>query len=114
MNRLAVGIGNEFNSPWGKSQGFGGLVSVIVSNAIFIAAIILLFMVVGGGIMMISICSQRQTSGNSRIYWVYNNICKLLVNQSSRSGNRVKHFGVATLKTWIKLLNLAQLTLHPE
>ena len=54
MNRLAVGIGNEFNSPWGRSQGFGGLVSVIVSNAIFIAAIILLFMVVGGGIMMIS------------------------------------------------------------
>ncbi len=56
MNKIAIGIGDKFNSPWGKGPGGGlaDLVSVILSNAIVIAGIAVLFLAVGGGIAVIS------------------------------------------------------------
>src|SRR3989344_4537018 len=54
MTKLSqINIGETFNSPWGRPFGFGDLVSIILSNALFIAGIIMLFLLIGGGIMMI-------------------------------------------------------------
>lgn len=54
MEKLAqVDIGDQFNSPFGKTIGLGGLVSIILSNAIIIAGIILLFLLIFGGISII-------------------------------------------------------------
>ncbi len=52
MNKLAVDIGSSFGSPFGQTKGIGNLVSVIISNALIIAGIILLFFFVFGGISM--------------------------------------------------------------
>ena len=54
MNKLAVDIGNKFGSPIGKDVGLGKLVSIILSNALVIAGIIMLFLMIGGGIAIIS------------------------------------------------------------
>ncbi|MEK7112910.1 MAG: hypothetical protein AAB875_06390 [Patescibacteria group bacterium] len=62
MNNLAQGTGVSIEEKFfGKSGGFltnitdvGKLVSIIVSNAIIIAGIILLFLMVFGGISMIA------------------------------------------------------------
>jgi Zn-dependent protease with chaperone function len=49
-----VSIGNAFNSPIGVSIGLGNLVSIILSNAVAIAGLVLVFLMVFGGIMVIS------------------------------------------------------------
>jgi hypothetical protein len=58
MNKfLAVDIGKSLlgNSPFlTKTTDIGKLISIIVSNAIMVAGIILLFLFVGGGITMIA------------------------------------------------------------
>lgn len=54
MNKLAIDIGSNFGSPFGQSKGIGDLVSVIISNALVIAGIILVFFFVIGGISMIA------------------------------------------------------------
>ncbi len=55
MNKLAVNIGDAFNSPFGRGGvGVGSLVSTLVSNAFVLAGIILLFMLVFGGIGILS------------------------------------------------------------
>lgn len=59
MNKIAqVPINVPFNSPWGvtvagQGRGFAYFVSVILSNAIVIAAILLLFLLIFGGISII-------------------------------------------------------------
>jgi len=53
MEKIAVNIGSEFGSPFGQSYGFGDLVSIILSNALVVAGIILLFLLIFGGISMI-------------------------------------------------------------
>ena len=54
VDKLAVNIGNSFNSPIGRTVGFARLVSIILSNAIIIAGIIMLFLMIGGGIGIIA------------------------------------------------------------
>ena len=59
MNKLAqVPIGRTFNSPIGQSVGFADLVSIILSNALVIAGVIMLFLIIGGGIAIISGAGQ--------------------------------------------------------
>jgi hypothetical protein len=60
MMKLAVDIGQRFNSPIGKTGGVGiaDLVSIILSNAIVIAGVILLFLLVFGGFLMIASAGQ--------------------------------------------------------
>ncbi len=53
MEKIAVNIGSEFGSPFGQNYGFGDLVSIILSNALVVAGIILLFLLIFGGISMI-------------------------------------------------------------
>ncbi len=58
MNKLAVDIGSSFNSPFGQGKGIGDLVSAIISNALVIAGIILVFFFIFGGISMIAGAGQ--------------------------------------------------------
>jgi len=60
MDFLAFDIGNKFSSPVGKGDfGFAALVSIILSNAIALAGIILLILLVLGGIGYISGAGQN-------------------------------------------------------
>jgi len=55
MNKIAqVDIGAQFGSKFGTELGIGDLVSIILSNALVLAGIILLFILVLGGIGMIA------------------------------------------------------------
>lgn len=55
MEKLAlVDIGKSFGSPFGQTKGLADLVSVILSNALVIAGIIFLFLLIFGGISMIA------------------------------------------------------------
>ncbi len=58
MEQLAVNIGESFGSPFGQEKGIGDLVSAIISNALVIAGIILVFIFVFGGISMIAGAGQ--------------------------------------------------------
>lgn len=50
MNKIAqVDIGNEFNSPIGVNISLADLVSIILSNAVAFAAVILFILMVVGG-----------------------------------------------------------------
>ena len=51
---VQVPIGERFGSPFGQTKGLADLVSVILSNALVIAGIILLFLLIFGGISMIA------------------------------------------------------------
>lgn len=55
MNKfVAVDIGSKFNSPFGKTGGgLGSLVSIILSNALIIAGVILLILLILGGFSII-------------------------------------------------------------
>lgn len=54
MYKLAqVDIGNAFGSKFGQTQGFGNLVSILLSNAMIIAGIIILFILLFGGFSFI-------------------------------------------------------------
>ncbi len=54
MNNLItqVNIGGAFGSKYGQSLGIKDLVSIILSNAVVFAGIILLFLMIIGGITM--------------------------------------------------------------
>jgi hypothetical protein len=58
VNKLAVDIGTSFNSPFGQEKGIGDLVSAIISNALVIAGVILVFFFVIGGISMMAGAGQ--------------------------------------------------------
>jgi hypothetical protein len=53
MQKLVFNIGDAFNSPFGKSQGLADLVSIILSNALVLAGVILFFLLIFGGFSMI-------------------------------------------------------------
>jgi len=55
MSNLAqIDIGAQFGSKFGTELGIGDLVSIILSNALVLAGVILLFILVFGGIAMIA------------------------------------------------------------
>ena len=55
MEEIAqVPIGPTFNSPIGQSVGIGQLVSIIISNIMVLAGIVMVFLFVAGGIGIIS------------------------------------------------------------
>lgn len=58
MNQIAVDIGTTFDSPFGQGKGLGDLVSVVLSNVLVIAGIVLLFFFIFGGISMIAGAGQ--------------------------------------------------------
>ena len=47
-----IDIGQIFGSPFGKTLGIADLVSLILSNAVAFAGLLLLFLLIGGGIMI--------------------------------------------------------------
>jgi hypothetical protein len=53
VNKIAVDIGSKFNSPFGKTEGLGSLVSIILSNTLIIAGVILLILLILGGFSII-------------------------------------------------------------
>ncbi len=54
MDKIAIPIGETFNSPLGDTLGLAGLTSLILSNAIILAGIILFFLILFGGFSMIA------------------------------------------------------------
>jgi len=58
MEKIAVDIGSDFGSPIGQTIGFADLVSLLLSNAVVFAGIIFFFLILGGGIAMISGAGQ--------------------------------------------------------
>ncbi len=49
-----VNIKQIFTSPFGRGKGFADFVSVILSNAVAFAGVILFLLIIIGGIMMIA------------------------------------------------------------
>ena len=61
-----VPIGPRFGSPFGQTLGFGDLVSIILSNALVIAGIILFFLFLFGGISIIAGAGQNNPDRAAR------------------------------------------------
>ena len=59
MEKIAISIGEGFDSPWGKDKGLADLVSVVLSNAIVIAGLIVFLLFLGGGIAVIAGAGQN-------------------------------------------------------
>jgi len=54
MDKIAqIPIGQRFNSPWGQTLQLGDLVSLVLSNAVAFAGVIVFFLFLGGGIAML-------------------------------------------------------------
>ena len=67
MNKIAqIQIDNIFRTPWGRGQGLADFVSVILFNAIVIASILLLFLLVFGGISMIIGAGQSNPESTAK------------------------------------------------
>lgn len=73
MNKLAVDIGTEFGSPLGRNITIGNLVSSVVSGAIAIAGIIIIFLLIMGGIGIIAGAGsenpEQVAKGKQAITW---------------------------------------------
>lgn len=54
MGKLAVDIGSTFGSPFGTGKGIGDLTTLILRGAISVASVIFLFLIISGGIGIIS------------------------------------------------------------
>ena len=61
-----VDIGSTFNSPIGQTVGLADLVSIIVSNAIIIAGVIMIFLLIFGGISIIMGTGQDNPEAAAR------------------------------------------------
>ena len=67
MEKIAFNIGSAFGSPIGQGDfGLAKLVSIILSNALVIAGIIMLFLMIGGGIGMIAGAGQGNPESAAR------------------------------------------------
>jgi hypothetical protein len=66
MNKLAVNIGQAYNSPFGQTKSFSDLVSLIITGGITIAGVIALFLFVLGGISMISSAGSSDPQGAAK------------------------------------------------
>lgn len=73
MEKIAFNIGQNFNSPLGKTVGLGDLTSIIITAAITISGIVVLFMFIGGGYSMIAGAGnsdpQRAAQGKQAVTW---------------------------------------------
>lgn len=75
MEKLAIDIGNAFNSPYGRNANFslGALASTAVSLGIVVAGVIMLFFFVGGGFMVVSGAGnndpQAAAKGKQAVTW---------------------------------------------
>jgi hypothetical protein len=54
MDKLAIAIAEPFDSPWGEQYGWNTLISIILSNAVIIAGIIMFILMLAGGVLVIS------------------------------------------------------------
>lgn len=54
MEKLAINIGDSFASPFGRPLTAGSLFSTIITNGIYIAAVILIGLIVAAGYGFIS------------------------------------------------------------
>jgi hypothetical protein len=61
MNKLAINIGEYFNSPFGTSGGstLGDLMSLVITGSLVLSGVIVLFMFIIGGIFIISGAGQQ-------------------------------------------------------
>ncbi len=58
MNKIGVNIGSIYNSPIGTTIGIADFVSIVLSNAVTIAGVILLFLALFGGFAIIAGAGQ--------------------------------------------------------
>jgi Zn-dependent protease with chaperone function len=59
MDKIAFNIGTAFGSPIGQGDvGVAKLISIILSNALVVAGILMLFLMIGGGIGVIAGAGQ--------------------------------------------------------
>lgn len=63
---IAIEISRNFHSPFGKTSGLGDLISLFLNIALVASGVILLFLFIGGGIMMISSAGSGDSQGASR------------------------------------------------
>lgn len=66
MDQLAINIGEAFNSRFGKDLGFGDLVSIILSNAIVIAGILMFVLILVGGFGIIMSAGSDNPEGAAK------------------------------------------------
>lgn len=66
MGEIAVDIGTTFGSPWGTGKGLADLVSLILSNAVAFAGIVMLFLMLGGGIAIIVGAGQNNPEASAK------------------------------------------------
>ena len=67
MGKIAqVDIGSTFGSPIGQTVGLGDLVSIILSNAIIFAGVIMVFLLIFGGISIIIGAGQDNPEAAAR------------------------------------------------
>lgn len=72
MNRLTqitpggTDIGEVFGSPFGTTKGVGDLISFFVSTSIVLAGVIMLFLFIGGGLMIITSAGSNDPHGAAR------------------------------------------------
>jgi hypothetical protein len=60
VNNLSqVDIGQIFDSPIGQTLGIGDIVSIVLSNSIILAGVILVFLLIFGGISIIMGAGQN-------------------------------------------------------
>lgn len=73
MNIFLEPIGTAFGSPLGQSIGIGDLVGTFLSAAITVSGIIMIFLFIGGGLMMVvsagSGDSQGAAQGKQAVTW---------------------------------------------
>lgn len=66
-------IGDALDSPIGRTISIGDLIGVLLSGAITLAGVIMLFLFIGGGLMMISSAgsgnAQGAAQGKQAITW---------------------------------------------
>lgn len=56
-------IGESFGSPLGRTVSLGDLIGILLSGAITLAGVILLFLFIGGGVMVISSAGSNNAQG---------------------------------------------------
>ncbi len=51
---LALDLGTNFDSPFGKTQSLGSLLSTVMNVGLVVGSVILLFLLIGGGLQIIA------------------------------------------------------------
>jgi len=66
MDRLSLNIGDAFDTRFGNDLGFGDLVSIILSNAIIIAGILMFILILVGGFGIIISAGSDNPEGAAK------------------------------------------------